>query len=77
MNRSELLSGSGTLRIALNRCENHRVLSRAAQRIRWLPGVLSVAVSNGELEVVFCSPAEQMVRQIHHAQATDRNVAEA
>jgi len=72
MNTMEIACPSGTLRLATRSLADAMVLRRAAQRIRWLPGVLTVAEDSGELEVVFRGAADELVRRIHQALAGGR-----
>jgi hypothetical protein len=76
MNVGESFPECGRLHLAINPQGDRGGLHRAAQKIRWLPGVLDVADNNGELEVVFHAPATGLLRQIHHALATCRSFPE-
>lgn len=62
----------GRLRLTGRSRDDVAGLRRAAQRIRWLPGVLAVADGNGELEVLFRAPAGELLRQIHQTLAGNR-----
>lgn len=73
MNVGETYSECGRLHLAVNPQGDHSGLRRAAQRIRWLPGVLAVADGNGELEILFRAPADELLRQIHQTLAVGRS----
>lgn len=69
MKSAEPQSGSGIIRMVFQRWNDGTRLRQAAQRLLWLPGVLAVRNGNGELEIVYRAPAEDVLRQIHHALA--------
>jgi hypothetical protein len=72
MHSIETESPMGTLRLTGRSRDDVAGLRRAAQQIRWLPGVLAVADGNGEIEVLFRAPAEELLRQIHQTLAGNR-----
>ncbi|MBM3861683.1 MAG: hypothetical protein FJ395_18830 [Verrucomicrobia bacterium] len=72
MNAIESYPESGIIHLAVNPREDHGGLRRAAQHIRWLPGVVAVADGNGDLEITFHGPADDLLRRIHEALAANR-----
>ncbi len=69
MNVGETYLECGTLRLTVNPQEDNGNLRRAAQRIRWLPGVLAVEGESGELEIQFRGSSDDCLRQIHRVLA--------
>ena len=72
MNAGESYPECGRLHLAVNPQGDHSSLNRAAQKIRWLPGVLAVADGDGELDVMFRGSPDGLLRRIHQALATGR-----
>ncbi|MCX7885906.1 MAG: hypothetical protein N3B01_01425 [Verrucomicrobiae bacterium] len=67
MSAIEASPGCGIIRVATYRWDDTARLRRAAQRIRWLPGVLAVDNCDGELQIRYRAPAEDLLRRIHKA----------